>query len=301
MQGITGPRGSGDTNGLRTVKLPKALVLIGQWIMRVFGKEENGTANEIDGLLSLLERNPADTVGQTRPAEPYSPAADQEFAGREYQAAANHLSADGFDLEAIAIYKRLLNSSGVSLTREASASLEEAEDLLMRAKRAYEAALQTNPQNDEVDESTGAYQQTTSERRADPERLEIPEKEEAEPIPIEMLLDRSQDSKAPNERVEEYSVQPETLSSDGLALVSPKSGDGDFHIDINSVQIDDDLEAILFGDEAEPISDDRPTPYAFRPQSDEDIIYGLQKKLSDIRAQAKSSPSRSPGRPSSSV
>jgi hypothetical protein len=235
------------------------------------------------------------------------------------------------DLEPIAIYKKLRSLDAISLTKEASASFQEAEGLLLKAKKTYEEIFQINLKEDEA----GEHQPTCIPNRKDAlERPEIPESDDPEPIPIEMLVERSQNSREPAESPQRAWPGQETSYARALpsAGLSDSEGDmrdrdihhsqdrpvfsdnetfeekgiedlfhgtqmtaenvfsraqKDLHIDIHSVQIDDDLEAILFGDEAGPSTDNSLASQAPRCLSDDDLIHVLQGKLKEIKTQDK--------------
>ncbi len=309
----------------------KTLDLFKQWIIKVFWGEGNKVTDEMNRLLNRLEKNPADTENRMRLAELHLQNGDQKSAFREYQRAAKQLSTGGSDLEPIAIYKKLRSLDAISLTKEASASFQEAEGLVLKAKKTYEEIFQTNLKEDEA----GEHKPTCISHQKDAlERPEIPESDNPEPIPIEMLVERSQNSREPAERPHRPEPGQETssrrpLPSAGLSdsewdtrdcdihdfQDSPVFSDDEtfekkgiedlfhgtqmtaenvfshaqknFHIDIHSVQIDDDLEAILFGDETEPSTDNSLAPQAPRCLSDDDLIHVLQRKLREIKTQDK--------------
>ncbi|NIS70237.1 MAG: hypothetical protein GTO12_15240 [Proteobacteria bacterium] len=320
----------------------KALDLFKQWIIKVFWGEGNKVTGEMNRLLNRLKENPADTANRMRLAELYLQNDDQKSAFREYQKAAKQLSTGGFDLEPIVIYKKLRSLDALSLTKEASASFQEAEGLLLKAKKTYEEIFRTNLKEDEAKE----VQPTLIPNRKDAlERPEIGESDDSEPIPIEMLVERSQDSREPAERPHRPSPEQEASSATPLPSAGLSDSDWDMrdsdihhaqdppvfsdeetfeekgiedlfhgtqmttenvfshaqkdlHIDIHNVQVDDDLEAILFGDETEPFTDNSLAPQAPRCISDDDLIHVLQRKLREIKTQDKLAitdpPSRGP-------
>ncbi|NIM98116.1 MAG: hypothetical protein GTO24_08575, partial [candidate division Zixibacteria bacterium] len=172
-----------------------------QWIIMMFGfKKRKKTADEINRFLSLLEENPGDTKSRLMVANLCLESGDQKTAVMEYHTAANQLSAEGLDLEPIAIYRKILSLDAVPLTPESSASLQQAEELLAKAKGIYEGILQVGSKEAE------------SHDRDDHER-----EDDSEPAPIEILRDPSQAHVVPkigsSERAEEQSPNQEDSSS----------------------------------------------------------------------------------------
>jgi len=159
---------------------------------------------------------------------------NQESAIREYQTAARQLSAEDFDLEPIAIYKKILSLDTLSLSKESLASLQEAEELLLRARKAYEEIFEIEPRDDEAKKASEAYCPDSQERREDLEKMEIPHIDDSEPVPIEMLLASSQDQGVPEVGPEE---NPEDHFPDQETSVSGASlslGLGEFDWDVGN-------------------------------------------------------------------
>ena len=102
--------------------------------MRIFGfRKERKIANEINRLPSLLEENPEDAKSRLMLTNLYLETGDQETAIKEYHVAAKQLTAEGLDLEPIAIYKKILSLDGISLTEKSLAYFEEWENRGWRA------------------------------------------------------------------------------------------------------------------------------------------------------------------------
>ncbi len=270
-----------------------------QWIIMMFGfKKRKKTPDEINRLLSLLEENPGDTKSRLMLANLYLESDDQKTAVKEYHTAANQLNIEGLDLEPIAIYRKILSLDAVPLTPESSASLQQAEEFLAKAKRIYQGILQVSSKKVE------------SHDRDDHER-----EDDSEPAPIETLRDPSQDQVVPkigsSERAEEQSSNQEDSSSgtsqsgplresyrvDGnqgsaglpdkaveekdlqgpvhkLEITPPADSScptEDLQIGPRDVQMDDDLETILSDYEGETSTGDSLPPDTSRDLGDEDL------------------------------
>lgn len=164
----------------------------------MFGfKKKDDLPNEINRLLTHLEENPGDTESRLTLANLYLQAGDQETAIKEYHAVAKELKAEGLNLEPIAIYKKILNLQGISLTKGSQAAVQQAEELLEKATKAYEEAFQIEPQGDEVDEASEPRQGDRHETRDDLEKEEIPCRDDPETVPAEVTLDLPQDQAIP--------------------------------------------------------------------------------------------------------
>jgi len=161
-----------------------------------FGRK-NRPANEINRLLGLLKEDPKDTKNRLTLANLYLQAGDQEMAMNAYLAAAKQLSAEGLDLEPIAIYKKILSLDARFLTKVTSATVQEAEELLLRARRAYEQAFQMESQDDEAKEAPELYHGANHERKDDPAKDGIPTGDGCESVPIEIPPAQSDDETVP--------------------------------------------------------------------------------------------------------
>jgi tetratricopeptide (TPR) repeat protein len=270
-----------------------ARVSVPQWMMKMFGfRRKNEVATEIKRLRSLLEKNPEDSKSRLTLANLYLRAGDQETAVKEYHASAKQLGAEGLGLESIAIYKKILSLDGISLTRESLASVEEAEELLAKARGAYEEVFQTEPRDNTAKEAAEAHCRGRTETEKDPEKTETPSGDDSEPVFTEMPQMSSQDQVGsempPCDNPEEDS--PDLEPSDGLGEcdsdgsgqepfepldeslgeersedtvhetdITPETDSSyprkDRQIDRNDIQIDDDLEAILSDDGTTPSTD----------------------------------------------
>lgn len=153
--------------------------------MRIFGlRKKSKVVDETNRLLGRLEENPADTESRVKLADLYLEAGDHESAIWQYQTAAEQLSALGLDLESMTIYKRIFTLDGGSLGKRSLASFEKAEELLVKARKAYEKAFHIKLQEEasrEASESLGR------ERRDGPEKVENLDTDGSEPIANEML------------------------------------------------------------------------------------------------------------------
>lgn len=319
-----------QSNSKTAGKLERALALFNRITMAFGSRDKDNASDEFSHLLSVLEEDPTNTGTRARLEDLHLGAGDQKSAIREYRRAAKHLGAEGLDLESIAIYKKILSLDGFSLNIEALASLQNAEELLIKARRAYEKTIKIQHRENEPQKALEARQRNFPERKGNREKVDIPEKDDSEPVPIEMLLDRSQDLGSRVERFEEHSPEQEDFSSADLPSGGekvldwnskeselPESHDApfdspdigvsrseiqgafhegeadpgtgfsypqrDLHIDINGIQIDDDIEALLFGDETPQSAENSLMPFAPRRGDDEDIINMLQRHLEDIR------------------
>ncbi len=160
------------------------------WGMKRNGfKKENKVFKEINSLLGLLEKKPADTETRLRLADLYLQAGDQASAIKAYLTAAKYLSAADFHLEAISIYQKILSLDGFSLNQKSLVSLEEAETLLIRTREAYEKVFQPEPQDEETKGASDVKPRDRRERRADRDRGVTPDQDTSAPVPVGILLD----------------------------------------------------------------------------------------------------------------
>ncbi len=164
----------------------------------MFGfKKKDDLPDEINRLLTHLEKNPGDTESRLTLGNLYLQAGDQETAIKEYHAVAKELRAEGLNLEPIAIYKKILDLQGISLTKGSQAAVQQAEEFLEKATKAYEEAFQIEPQGDEVDEPSEPRQGDRHETRDDLEKEEIPCRDDPETVAAEVTLDLAQDQAIP--------------------------------------------------------------------------------------------------------
>jgi tetratricopeptide (TPR) repeat protein len=187
--------------------------------------------DEINRLRRVVEENPRDSNSRLTLAGLYLETDDQETAAKEYQAVAEQLSAEGLDLEPIAIYRKILTLDAVVLTDTSLATAQEAENLLSRAKEAYEDAFRGGTQSDRA------------KMDAEPD--------DSTPVPIEAILDPSQDLLFSHPDTKDHQSQAESPRETD----SPPSRQGPA-IDISSVQVDDDLEVLAFDHRTESPTDD---------------------------------------------
>lgn len=189
--------------------------------MKIFGtRKKNKDVDEINRLLGRLEENPADTESRVKLADLYLQAGDQKSAIWQYQTAAEQLTALGFDLESITIYKTILTLDGGSLDKRSLASFEKAEELLVKARKAYEKAFHIKPQ----EEASGkASEGLGQERRDGPEKVENLDTDGSEPVATEMLQGESHHQGVAEVPPDETS---EGHSPDQKASLSGNSGFG---------------------------------------------------------------------------
>jgi len=279
--------------------------------MKIFGfRKKSKIADEINGLLKLLEENPEDVKSRLMLANLYLETGDQETAIKEYHATAKQLSAEGLDLEPIAIYKKIFSLDGISLTEKSLASVQEAEELLVKARKTYEEILQVESQDGEAKEASESH-----ERGDDLQEEEIPRGDDSEPVAIEVLAGPSQDQAVPkiesSESHEKHSPNQETSSlgtspsgalresyCDGgdqeplefpdkavderdiqnsvhEAEITPATDSSypkeDLQIDLNDLQMDEDLETMLSDYETETPTGDPLPPDASGALGDGDL------------------------------
>ncbi len=171
---------------------------------------------DIKGLVRALDENPEDTESRVKLAGLYVETGDRESAIQQYQIAAEQLSAHDFDLESIAVYKRILTLDGGSLSKRSLAAFERAEELLGKARKAYEKAFQTKTREDVSREASEVPRQKEGES---PEEAESPERSDFEPVASEMAHTEAYE--------DETSGVPPGEASGGhpLDLMSPLSAD----------------------------------------------------------------------------
>ncbi len=159
--------------------------------MKIFGsKKKKKVVGDIKRLVRGLEENPEDTESRVKLAGLYVETGDRESAIQQYQIAAEQLSAHEFDLESIAVYKRILTLDGGSLSKRSLAAFEKAEELLGKARKAYEKAFQTKTREDVSREALEAPRQKKGES---PAEVESPERIDFEAVATEMAHTESLD------------------------------------------------------------------------------------------------------------
>ncbi len=184
--------------------------------MRIFGfGKKKKPADEIKRILNILKENSEDIKSRLMLANLYLQSGDQQMAAKEYHAAAKELSVQASDLEIMAIYKKILSLDGINLTEKALRSAREAEQLIMEARKIYEAVLQVE-QSDEAKEASESHKQDDSERGDDINQEGISSGYDSEPVPIETLLEPSQEQAVsqiePSQRPEKHPPGEKTSS-----------------------------------------------------------------------------------------
>jgi tetratricopeptide (TPR) repeat protein len=160
--------------------------------MKLFGfKRKKKTADEISRLGSLLDQNPEDSESRLALAHLYVQVGDYDKAYGEYRTAARVLSAQGADLESIAIYKKILSIVGSSLPEDSLAAVRKADQLLVETKDAYERVFKMESRDGQSREPSEPYQDATGDRKD--EKEEGSSTANSEPVPLEILQEPSQD------------------------------------------------------------------------------------------------------------
>ncbi|NIQ40091.1 MAG: hypothetical protein GTN81_16130 [Proteobacteria bacterium] len=279
--------------------------------MKIFRKKRKINA-EINELLRLLEENPEDVKSRLTLANLYLETDDQKKALEEYRAAVRQLRVEGSDLEAIAICKKILTLDGCSLPENSSALIEQAEQLIIKAREAYEEVLQLGSRV-RAKGTSESYSPDEDEKSEDGGAEEIPHEREAELRPLEAVPEVSENHAWPDigsfesagdQSLNYQDASPGTAPSD--VVMPSESDDGDertielpdkaveendvshavaetemtstidfFHsteerrmdlageeprMDLAGVQMDDDIETMLLGSEADASADEASSP-----------------------------------------
>jgi len=211
--------------------------------------------DEINRLRRVVEENPRDSNSRLTLAGLYLETDDLETAAKEYQAVAEQMSAEGLDLEPIAIYRKILTLDAVVLTDTSLATAQEAENLLSRAKEAYEDAFRGGTQSDrakmDAEPMDGEKRNAKEKEGSETEHRGHHGTDDSTPVPIEAILDPSQDLLFSHPDTKDHQSQAESPRETD----SPPSRQGP-EIDISSVQVDDDLEVLAFDHRTESPTDD---------------------------------------------
>jgi tetratricopeptide (TPR) repeat protein len=251
------------------------------------------TVREIRRLINILEKNPEDTKIRLTLANLYLENGDEETAISEYHAAAQQLSAEGLDLEPIAIYRKILNLDSTSLAEKSFVSIQKAERLVLIAKRTYEDILglrstgevaldDSAPENGlRVEETlTGDLRDSTisqpgiceSPEEQSPNQEDTSSSTASARVPEDST---SEDGEQETSRLPDITVKEEPVVDltreprIDAALHSSRPGE-DLQIDLKAAQMDDDFEAMLSDTETETFIDDPPSPHASKDSDSPD-------------------------------
>jgi hypothetical protein len=221
--------------------------------MKMFGfRSKNEVGTEIKRLRSLLEKNAEDSKSRLTLADFCLKAGDQETAISEYYVVAKQLSTEGLDLELIAVYRKILDIQAMSLTERSLSVVQEAEDLLVKARRAYEVILQIGPPDAGIIAALGSFQQEEIQTKEESEEVVTLGTDDSEPIPIEMLLDPSEDHQIseipPNQNLEENLPKEQSAPPVASPPIASRESDRDAgeepaeSLDLLSFSLDNALE-----------------------------------------------------------
>jgi tetratricopeptide (TPR) repeat protein len=270
--------------------------------MKMFRRKRKINA-EINQLLRLLEENPEDVKSRLTLANLYLETDDQKKALEEYGTAVRQLRVEGSDLEAIATCKKILTLDGLSLPENSSASVEQAEQLIVKAREVYEEVLQLGPRV-RAKGASESYSSDNHEKSEDAGAEEIPREGGGESVPFEVVPEVSgnqawfetgsfesagdqslnhQDASSgtsppgdviasyrddgdettielPDKALEENDVHGAVAETEITPTMDSFSSAEEPRIDRIGVQMDDDLETMLLGSEAEASTDEASSP-----------------------------------------
>ncbi|NIQ37736.1 MAG: tetratricopeptide repeat protein [Proteobacteria bacterium] len=227
-------------------------------------RKKNKNNKELDKLIDLLQKDPENTKNRLKLADHYLRSGDKKSAIQEYQTAASHLSEEGFNLKAIAIYKKVLTLGSTSLGNHKSlAALYTEEGLIAEARRTYEKILHIRPEDEETQ---AALRELEEPRAPGPSQYgsHILEEEpiqgtgESDPVPIEDLLVPSNvenpppQSAPPTSEINLEGFDIGDFSDRGQTGGPELSPDGtkDFEMDLGKIQPDELLDIDQPPDEA---------------------------------------------------
>jgi tetratricopeptide (TPR) repeat protein len=192
-------------------------------------KRKRKIATEIERFCALLEENPGDVESRLKLAHLYHRVGAQKSAMREYWNAATKLSAEGLDLEAIATYQQILTLDHIFPDKQSTEAAQEAEDLLILARKAYERVLSETSQEMGPTESSDLHHPIRQPRDDNAKWEETTDRNDDEPVPIEMLLDSSSDQEvprtSPHEKSDKGLPAADTSLLEGINQKSPTVSD----------------------------------------------------------------------------